>query len=145
MKMKSKPVSIFKLFENTCGLIIMVLIGVDLYKTEKVAVKANSVNSVTFLIAPIKLGLVELNVKAESRLAGDALVKMLRVVPPGQPQKLNKAVMIDTRRPPSAPLNITAKFPSKRVPDSDFVKFSVVGDILGPAISNLDRLLGKSL
>lgn len=74
--------------------------------------------------------------------AGDALVKMLKVVPPGQPQKLNKAIMIDSRRPSSVPLNLTTKFPAKRVPDSDFVKFTVVGDILGPAITNLDRLLG---
>ncbi|XP_021955890.1 CD109 antigen isoform X1 [Folsomia candida] len=114
---------------------------VELYRTEKVSVPANSVSSVTFLITPVKLGLIDLSVKAESRIAGDALVKMLKVVPPGQPQKLNKAIMIDSRRPSSVPLNLTTKFPAKRVPDSDFVKFTVVGDILGPAITNLDRLL----
>lgn len=73
-------------------------------------------NSVTFLITPTKLGLIDLSVKAESRIAGDALIKMLKVVPPGQPQKLNKAIMIDSRRPSAAPLNLTAKFPTKRVP-----------------------------
>jgi len=119
------------------------LSGLLFYKTEKVSVKANSVSSVTFLITPTNVGSIDLNIKAESRQAGDSIQKLLKVVPPGQPQKFNTAALIDLRSGRPFQKNLTADFPKRRVPDSDFVKVSVVADILGPAISNVDKLLGK--
>src|SRR6185503_19633615 len=53
------------------------------------------------------------------------------------------AALIDLRTTRSASVNLTTKFPPRRVEDSDSVKISIVGDILGPAITNLDKLLGK--
>jgi len=106
-------------------------------------VKGGSVGSVSFLITPTKLGLVDLNVRARTRLAGDAISRPLNVKPPGQKQKLNTAALLDLRGSGTASVNLTTKFPAKRVPDSDSVKVSFVSDILGPAITNLDKLLGN--
>ncbi|ODM93569.1 hypothetical protein Ocin01_13117 [Orchesella cincta] len=113
----------------------------ELFKTEKVTVKANSVESVSFLITPNKIGNIELSVKGTSRQAGDALVKILKVVPPGQTQKITRGTLLDLRSGRPYTTNITTRFPEKRVNDSDVVKLSVIGDVLGPAISNLDKLL----
>jgi len=113
----------------------------ELFRTERVVVKSNSVNSVTFLITPSVLGPVDLKVKASSRLAGDEIIRPLLVKPPGQPQYLNKAAFLDLRSGRTESFNLTTKFPAKRVPDSDFVKISIVADILGPTLSNLDKLL----
>ncbi len=101
--------------------------------------------SVSFLITPTALGPVDLKVKATSRIAGDSIVRPLLVKPPGQVQKVNKAALIDLRGGRPYTVNLTTRFPPRRVPDSDSVKVSVVADILGPAISNLDKLLGKHL
>ena len=114
----------------------------ELFRTERLVVKSNSVNSVTFLITPKMLGAIDLKVKAASRLAGDSIVRQLNVKPPGQIQRLNTAAFLDLRSGRTETLNLTAKFPQKRVPDSDFVKFSVIADLLGPTLSNLDKLLG---
>lgn len=116
----------------------------ELFKTEKVSVRPNSVESVTFLITPNKMGNIELNVKGTSRQAGDALVKILKVVPPGQTQRVSKGVLLDLRSRRPYTTNVTMTFPPKRVPESDVIKVSVIGDVLGPAISNLDKLLGES-
>ena len=117
----------------------------ELFKTERIAVKSNSVASVSFLITPTALGPVDLNVKAVTRIAGDSIVRPLLVKPPGQTQKVNTAALVDLRGGRPYSVNLTTRFPPKRVPDSDSVKISVVADILGPAISNLDKLLGEFL
>lgn len=104
--------------------------------------KANSVGSVSFLVTPVKLGLVDMNVRARTRLAGDAISRPLKVKPPGQTQKVNTAALLDLRGSRSYSVNLTTKFPAKRVADSDSVKISFISDILGPAITNLDKLLG---
>jgi len=110
-----------------------------------VDVKSNSVASVSFLMTPTTLGEVDLKVKAVSRIAGDAVVRPLLVRPPGQNQKVNTAALVDLRGGRPYSVNLTTRFPPRRVPDSDSVKVSVVADILGPAISNLDKLLGKPM
>lgn len=120
-------------------------IELELFKTEKVTVKANSVESVSFLITPNNIGNIELSVKGTSRQAGDALVKLLKVVPAGQTQKVTKGTLLDLRSGRPYTTNLTAYFPAKRVPDSDNIKVTVIGDVLGPAISNLDKLLGMLL
>jgi len=123
---------------------LLIVLELELYKSEKVTVAANSVGSVMFLITPTKLGLVDLKVKAVSRVAGDAVTRPLRVNPPGQTQKLNKATLLDLRSGNSHQVNMTAHFPNKRVADSDFIKVTVISDILGPTVNNLDKLLGMS-
>lgn len=108
-------------------------------------VKANSVESVTFLITPAAIGNIELNVKGTTRQAGDSLVRLLKIVPKGQTQKVTRGTLLDLRSGRPYTTNLTAKFPDKRVPESDSIKVSVIGDVLGPAINNLDKLLGTNL
>jgi CD109 antigen len=99
------------------------------------------VKSLLFIIKPIKFGIIKLDVKAVSAVAGDALSQPLIVKPPGQKQTRNKAVLLDLRTVPTMREELKTAFPPKRVPGADVVKISVISDLLGSTISNLDKLL----
>lgn len=53
--------------------IIPFIKGLELYRTKKVYVQANSAQSVSFMITPIKLGPMNIKAKATSIIAGDAI------------------------------------------------------------------------
>lgn len=112
-------------------------------RTKKVTVPAQDGVPVSFLITPLKLGYIDIHVSATSSLAGDAILKKLLVKPEGSKQYFNKAILID-RRDPSAPptkANISIPIPKNAVPGSERISVSAIGDLLGPSVNNLDRLL----
>lgn len=112
-------------------------------RTKKVTVPAQDGVPVSFLITPLKLGYIDVHVSATSSLAGDAILKKLLVKPEGSKQYFNKAILID-RRDPSAPptkANISIPIPKNAVPGSERISVSAIGDLLGPSVNNLDRLL----
>ncbi|XP_076755633.1 thioester-containing protein 1 allele R1 isoform X2 [Xylocopa sonorina] len=113
----------------------------ELYRTKKIDVKANSGASVTFMIIPRELGYITIKATANSILAGDAVERKLLVKAEGETQYINKAIFMDLRSRTSASTNITIDIPKNAVPDSEHIEISAVGDILGPSILNLANLI----
>lgn len=146
----SKPVEAEVTMENRRGDFIFSSLSNDVTgeeqkdrRTKKVTVPAQDGVPVSFLITPLKLGYIDVRVSATSSLAGDAILKKLLVKPEGAKQYFNKAVLID-RRDPSAPAtlaNISIPIPKNAVPGSERISVSAIGDLLGPSVNNLNRLL----
>jgi CD109 antigen len=110
-------------------------------RKKNVVVKAQSGTSVSFMIRPLKVGHITIKVVATSAVAGDGVERQLIVEPEGVTQYMNKAVFIDLRNNPEYKANISIKIPPNAVPDSTKIEASAIGDILGPSIDNLDKLM----
>ncbi|KAM7352895.1 thioester-containing protein 2 isoform 11-T11 [Cochliomyia hominivorax] len=113
-------------------------------RVKMVSVPSNSGKSVSFMIRPNKVGEITLKIKAITPLAGDAIHQKLKVEPEGVTQFENQAIFLtpsDSKQPLKETLK--AAIPKERVLDSEYLEFSVVGDILGPTIKNIDKLVRK--
>lgn len=93
------------------------------------------------MIRPKKAGHITIKVTAQGSSAGDGVERQLLVVPEGVPQYVNEAVLVDLRNSPNFFKNLSVKIPKNVVPDSTRVEVTVVGDLLGPTIKNLDKLI----
>ncbi|XP_031779562.1 CD109 antigen isoform X2 [Nasonia vitripennis] len=113
----------------------------ELYRTKKIFVKANSAESVAFMIVPTKLNHITIKAKATSVMAGDSVEYPLLVKAEGETQYRNKVVFVDLRDTDSMKTNVTVDIPKHFVSDSEYVEVSAVGDILGPSIPNLSKLI----
>jgi CD109 antigen len=109
--------------------------------SKNVKINASAVTSVTFSISAVKFGQMNLKVKAVSDSASDAVTRTLLVKPPGVKHTQNNAVLINLLEVDSAEQKVSASFPEDRVPDADSLKISVIGDILGGTMNNLDKLI----
>ncbi|XP_070505052.1 CD109 antigen-like [Chironomus tepperi] len=115
--------------------------GLEMERKKEIIVKSNEGVSVPFMIRPLKAGHITIKVVAESKMAGDGLEKQLKVEPEGVPQYLNEAVLIDLRSEKEFKKTIDIVVPPEAVPDSTRIEASAIGDILGPSIENLDKLI----
>nr|BAR45598.1 thioester-containing protein 1 [Epanerchodus sp. RS-2014] len=106
-----------------------------------VKVKAGDGSSVSFLITPKVVGPIDLTVSAVSSKAGDALNKKLLVKAEGSPQYFNKAVLVDLRNTSNFKSQVEVNIPPFAVKDSEHVEVSAIGDIMGPTVNNLDKLI----
>lgn len=115
---------------------------IELYRRKKLIVKRNSGASVSFMITPLKLGHVELKVTAGAfGSVQDGVTKNLLVTAEGEPRYYTKSVLIDLRKTQSYKGNITFELPKNFVTGSESIEVSVLGDLLWPAITNLDSLI----
>uniref|UniRef100_A0A0C9RB01 CD109_0 protein n=1 Tax=Fopius arisanus TaxID=64838 RepID=A0A0C9RB01_9HYME len=113
----------------------------ELYRTKRVDVKANSGAGVSFMVIPRELGYIPLKATATSKIAGDSVEHKLLVKAEGETQYRNRAVFLDLRTVSSLTTNITVDIPKNIVPGSEHIEISAVGDILGPSIPNLESLI----
>ncbi|XP_011643182.1 CD109 antigen-like [Pogonomyrmex barbatus] len=113
----------------------------ELYRTKKVDVKANSGSTVSFMIIPRELGYISIKATANSVLAGDSVEHKLFVNAEGETQYRNEAVFLDLRNVEQTSANVTINIPNNAVPGSENIQISAVGDILGPSIPNLANLI----
>ncbi|XP_046801006.1 CD109 antigen-like isoform X2 [Lucilia cuprina] len=111
-------------------------------RVKRVTVPSNSGKSLSFMIRPNKVGEITLKIKAVTHLAGDAIHQKLKVEPEGVTQYENQAIFITPSKEPIRKTFETA-IPKEAVLDSEYLEFSVVGDILGPTIKNIDKLVRK--
>ena len=109
--------------------------------TKSIAVKSNDGSTVNFIVKPTKAGNIKIKVTATSATAGDGLEQMLIVEPEGVTQYHNKALFIDLRNVKEFKSNFHIDIPDNAVPDSTKIEVSAIGDILGPTIENLDKLM----
>lgn len=110
-------------------------------KVRQVKVASGSGTPVSFMIVPQTLGNIEIRVTATSGAAVDVVSKQLLIKPEGSRVTVNKAVLLDLRTKSSVTTNINITMPPNIVNDSLSIGVSVIGDILGPAVTNLENLL----
>ncbi|XP_058816280.1 thioester-containing protein 1 allele R1-like, partial [Topomyia yanbarensis] len=113
----------------------------ELFRKKTVEVPSNSGKTVSFMVKPTKLGHITIKVTATTKLAGDGVERQLLVEPEGLPQYVNKASFVDLRATPEAMSNFSVDVPKNAVPDSTRIEVSVIGDVLGSTIQNLDSLI----
>jgi CD109 antigen len=113
----------------------------DIEGVKTITVAAQSGVTVTFLVRPLIVGNLNIKVTATTATAGDGLEKPLKCEPEGITQYMNKAVLIDLTKSTSFNTSLTIEVPANAVGDSTRIEASAVGDILGPTLDNLDRLM----
>ncbi|XP_016940135.3 CD109 antigen isoform X6 [Drosophila suzukii] len=113
----------------------------EVRRVKRVTIPANSGKSVSFMIRPKNVGSTTLKITATSPLAGDTIHQKLKVEPEGVTQFENRAVFVNLKDQPEMSQSLEAEIPSEVVPQSEFIEFSVVGDLLGPTLQNLDNLV----
>ncbi|XP_035220649.1 CD109 antigen-like [Stegodyphus dumicola] len=145
---KKKPMKADVTLENSKGDFEFTTAGNEITNsndqmTKTVEVPAEDGISVLFLITPKTLGYIDLKVTAVSESAGDAVVRKLLVKPEGAPQFFNKAILMDLRNPSANVVkeSVAIPVPEEAVPGSTSVQLSAIGDLLGPTVNNLDKLL----
>lgn len=113
----------------------------DLERKKTVTVPAQSGINVSFMILPVKVGSIMIKVTATTDIAGDGLEKPLIVEPEGVTQYMNRAILIDLTKTTTFSSSLTIEVPPNAVEDSTRIEAAAVGDILGPTLENLDRLM----
>ncbi len=119
------------------------IVNADQKRQRKTSIKSKDANGLFFSIRPLKVGQITIKVIVESALAGDGIQKILLVTPEGVPQYANKALMLNLPNADGSPIDheFTIDLPEHTVPDSTFIQLSLVGDILGSTVKNLNRLI----
>ncbi|CAE7832418.1 CD109 [Symbiodinium sp. CCMP2592] len=92
-------------------------------------------------LRPKALGSFQLEASAVSGAYSDAMRKPLLVKPEGVPQHETKSVVIDLTSSSTADALLELTLPAAAVNDSARLQVTAVGDLLGPTISGLERLL----
>ncbi|XP_043065283.1 CD109 antigen isoform X3 [Drosophila ficusphila] len=113
----------------------------EVRRVKRVTIPANSGKSVSFMIRPKNVGSTTLKITATSPLAGDTIHQKLKVEPEGVTQFENRAVFVNLKDQREMSQSLEADIPKEAVPQSEFIEFSVVGDLLGPTLQNLDNLV----
>uniref|UniRef100_A0A3F2Z148 TEP1-F n=1 Tax=Anopheles minimus TaxID=112268 RepID=A0A3F2Z148_9DIPT len=111
------------------------------HRQEKLSLTHGSGKTLNFMIKPNKVGHITMKITAKCALAGDAIERQLLVEPEGLPQYVNKALLIDLRSVKDISQTFEVQIPEDAVPDSTKVEVSVIGDVLGSSIENLDSLI----
>lgn len=106
-----------------------------------VRIEPNDAAAVYFPIIPKKIGKVDIQVRAQSLYAADALEKQLLVEPEGTPQEYNTPVLIDLKQNPDFKTKVPISFPPSTVKGSEKIRVTAIGDLMGPSINGLDSLL----
>ncbi|XP_059154462.1 CD109 antigen-like, partial [Physella acuta] len=109
---------------------------------QDIMVKAGEAKSVYFPIVPADLGRIDVEVKAQSTKAADAVRRQLLVEAEGVPKQYNVPVLIDLRdgkKTFSKTIDLT--LPDNVMKGSELVRISAVGDLMGPTIAGLASVL----
>ncbi|XP_050081691.1 CD109 antigen-like [Anopheles aquasalis] len=113
----------------------------DHHRRMKVLLAKDGGKTLSFMIKPKKIGHITLKITATCALAGDGIERELLVQPEGIPQYINQATLIDLRSTANHTKRLEIDIPSNAVPNSTKVSVSVIGDVLGSSIANLDSLI----
>ncbi|CAC5405666.1 CD109 [Mytilus coruscus] len=112
--------------------------------TKMVFIPKETVKSVYFPIIPTKIGRTLLDANVRSKAAADAVQRPLLVKPEGIRVNYNIPVVIDLRRNGTFSTNVRISLPPFVIPDSEFIKVSVIGDLIGTTLAGVEDLLRMS-
>jgi CD109 antigen len=102
---------------------------------------ANDGTSTTFTIKPLVVGYITLKLEATSKVSGDKIEKKLLVEPEGVTRYFNEAILIEVKNKSSFSKEMFIEVPTNAIENSVKIEASIVGDLLGSTIENLDNLL----
>ncbi|XP_069130827.1 CD109 antigen-like isoform X2 [Argopecten irradians] len=109
--------------------------------TKTVHVTAGGSSSVFFPVVPSTLGSASINVKAQSTLAADAVRRQLLIEPEGVPKEYNIPMLVDLKHNTNFAETVDVTLPAGVVAGSQRVRVSAIGDLMGPTVNGLDKLL----
>ncbi|XP_060062599.1 CD109 antigen-like [Ylistrum balloti] len=109
--------------------------------TKTVHVTAGGSKSVFFPVVPSGLGTASINVKAQSTLAADAVRRQLLIEPEGVPKEYNIPMLVDLKHNTHFAETVDVTLPAGVVAGSQRVRVSAIGDLMGPTVNGLDKLL----
>ncbi|KAG5674213.1 hypothetical protein PVAND_004193 [Polypedilum vanderplanki] len=94
------------------------------------------------LIKPKNIGVLTLDITAQSSSAGDAIQKSIRVIPEGIFRSITTSVLIAIDKNKTSPdQTLKCELPASAYVDTAEVSATVIGDILGKALNNLENLI----
>ncbi|KAG5669928.1 hypothetical protein PVAND_000218 [Polypedilum vanderplanki] len=95
-----------------------------------------------FAIRPNTLGFVNMVITAKGTLAGDKIDKKLRVIPQGVPRSITSSVFYALNEHQiHEKVTLKCEIPSTAYSDTTEISSTVVGEILGIVLNNLERLI----
>uniref|UniRef100_A0A8C4QW17 CD109 molecule n=1 Tax=Eptatretus burgeri TaxID=7764 RepID=A0A8C4QW17_EPTBU len=106
-----------------------------------IMVPSNDGVTIAFPLSPRRLGYIPISVKAHSTQAADAITDHILVKAEGLPRTYSKAFLIDHKEGQVTQEQLQFTFPNDVVEGSETAIISVVGDIMGPSIEGLDKLV----
>lgn len=111
--------------------------------THTVSVPSEDGRTVFFPVKTNQLGEIEITVKATSPTAYDAITQKVLVKAEGIEQFFSRSILLDLTSSKQSSFTETLNFifPSNVVTGSENAYIAVVGDILGPSINGLERLI----
>ncbi|CAM9628767.1 unnamed protein product [Lampetra fluviatilis] len=107
-----------------------------------VTVRSQDAATVSFPVSPALLGLVPITVRARAATAADAVTQQLLVKAEGVERSFSKTLLLQRSGGDAVTQGSLAfTFPSGVVEGSQRATLTVIGDIMGPSISGLERLV----
>ncbi|XP_052778047.1 CD109 antigen-like [Mya arenaria] len=116
--------------KEKCGNIVMCILA-----------RSGRATPAFFPIVPLEIGDIKLKITVDSKVAKDTVVKKLRVEPEGMEQSVAYPVLIDLTQTNTFDYSFHLAYPPNVVEGSERMQLTLNGDIMGPTIDNLDRLV----
>ncbi|VDI01862.1 CD109 antigen [Mytilus galloprovincialis] len=110
-------------------------------QSENTFVLAGESTSVYFPIVPRSLGPIYIEVTAQSSVAADGIRRELIVEPEGVLQEYNTPVILQVNHSHPVQRNVSVPLPLSVVDGSQRIRVSIMGDLVGPTLHNLDQLI----
>lgn len=106
-------------------------------------IRSSSIFRFRIEIQPNLIGFIDLKISATSSRAGDKIERQILVIPEGFPSFENHAefIFLDECEANEKELNFTCSLPPEALNETAQIQASVSGDILGPALLNLESLI----
>ncbi|KAK3099338.1 hypothetical protein FSP39_002832 [Pinctada imbricata] len=111
---------------------------------KNVSVKQDSVASVFFPIISNVIGKIKINVIARSIRVADAIIKEMDVKPEGIQRRYYIPILKDLTSINAFSTRVSISFPPNLVVDSEYIKISAIGDLMGSTVAGLEDLLRMS-
>lgn len=108
---------------------------------EEVIVGPSEGRAVSFPVVAKALGLVPVEVSAQSTTHSDAVKRTLVVEPEGVPQDYSISMLLDLNSTSSLSRDLDLSVPPNVIDGSARATVSVMGDMLGSSMNNLDQLV----
>jgi len=118
------------------------LTDINGFYAQNVTTKVGENIKLKFPLTPKKLGLIPFEVTVKGPLAGDGILKQLRVIPEGIPRSITSSVFLALdENTPTISTQLSCKLPKSAYQDTTEISTTVAGDIFGKALKNLNKLI----
>ncbi|CRK95539.1 CLUMA_CG009006, isoform C [Clunio marinus] len=139
-----QDILIFNYLTNDQDVVVSVSPEADKYSQVFTSTSGN-IKVLRIVIKPKIIGFIDISVTAIGSLAGDSVVKPLKVIPEGIPKSITHSVLILKENSDTTFYqSLTCVLPPTAVDDTTSATATVVGDLLGDVLDNLDGLIQMS-